>query len=99
MAASLGLAQLRLTGLTTRGDLFVALDARGAAHIAVPEHMAEVTRIKVGDKLALETPFAGCYHFDSIHRLSGHGVLWNGDRRLAQPGSAAELAVAVAEWL
>ena len=53
MAASLGLAQLRLTGLTTRGVLFIALDARGAVQIAVPEHMSEVTRIKVGDKLAL----------------------------------------------
>jgi hypothetical protein len=99
MAASLGLAQLRLTGLTTRGVLFVALDARGAVHLAVPEHMADVTRIKVGEKASLVTPFAGSLHFDSIHRLSGHGVLWNGDRRLAQPGSAAELAVAVAEWL
>jgi hypothetical protein len=100
MAASLGLAQLRLTGLTTRGVLFLALDPRGAVQLAVPEQMSEVTRIKVGDKLALESPFAGrAFHFDSVHRLSGHGVLWNGDRRLAQPGSAAELAVAVAEWL
>jgi hypothetical protein len=99
MAASLGLANLGNSGLTTRGVLFLALDPRGAVRLAVPEQQTEVTRIRVGDKLALETPFPGHYHFDSIHRLSGHGVLWNGDRRLAQPGSAAELAVAVAEWL
>ncbi len=99
MAASLGLAQLRLSGLTTRGVLFLALDPRGAIHIAVAENLAEVARIKVGDKLALESPFPELFHYDSIHRLSGHGVSWNGDRRLAQPGSAAELAVAVAEWL
>jgi hypothetical protein len=102
MAASLGLATLRQRGLTTRGVLFLALDDRGETHIAVPEDLESVVRIKVGDKLSLEPPWpAGMrlYHFDAIHRLPGHGVLWNGDRRLAQPGSAPETAIGVAEWL
>src|SRR6185503_15199955 len=102
MAASLGLTQLRLKGLTTRGVLFVALDPRGEMHIAVPENLATVTRIKVGDKLSLEPPWpAGerLYHYDAVHRLPGHGILWNGDRRLAQPGSGPETALALAEWL
>jgi hypothetical protein len=104
MAVSLGLAALRDRGLTTRGVLFIALDSRGEAHLAVPESLANVARIKVGDKLSLEPPFHGApgeryYHFDAIHRLPGHSVLWNGDRRLAQPGSACETAFAVSEWL
>jgi len=102
MAASLGLAELRRQGLTTRGVLFVALDARGEVHIAVPENLATVTRIKVGDKLSLEPPWpveARLYHFDAVHRLPGHGILWNGDRRLSQPGSGAEMALAIAEFL
>ena len=49
MAASLGLAGLRQKGLTTRGVLFIALDDRGEVHIAVPENMASVVRIKVGE--------------------------------------------------
>jgi hypothetical protein len=102
MAVSLGLASLRQQGLTTRGVLFLALDDRGEAHIAVPDNLATVVRIKVGDKLSLDPPWpAGSrlYHYDAVHRLPGHGVLWNGDRRLAQPGSSAETAIAVTEWL
>lgn len=100
MAASLGLDHLRQLGLTTRGVLFVALDDRGGVSLAVPETMTEVTRIKVGTKLSLESPFQGrVYHFDAIHRLPGGGTLWNGDRRLAQPGSAPETAIAISEWL
>jgi hypothetical protein len=102
MAASLGLGALRRQGLTTRGVLFVALDARGEVHIAVPDDLATVTRIKVGEKLGLEPPWppdARLFHFDAVHRLPGGGVLWNGDRRLAQPGSGAEMALAIAEFL
>jgi hypothetical protein len=102
MAASIGLAELRRRGLTTRGVLFVALDARGGVHLAVPTDLATVTRIKVGEKLSLVPPWPETkplYHFDAVHRLPGQGVLWNGDRRLSQPGSADETAIALAEWL
>src|SRR5215468_6910312 len=100
MAVGLGLAELRQSGLTTRGVLFIALDPRGQISVAVPESLRNVAAIKVGEKLSLESPFVGRhYHFDAIHRLPGHSVLWNGDRRLAQPGSACELAFAVSEWL
>lgn len=99
-AFALGLRELRKQGLTPRGVLFLALDPRGTTYIAVPEDLDVVTRIKVGDKLALEPPWSGRYfHFDAIHRLPGDTVLFDGDRRLAEPGSAPEVACAVAMWL
>ncbi len=102
MGASIGLADLRRQGLTTRGVLFVALDARGEVSICVPEDLALVTRIKVGEKLSLDPPWpddARAFHYDAIHRLPGNGVIWNGDRRLAQPGSGDQIAIVLAEWL
>lgn len=99
-AVAIGLNELRRQGLTPRGLLHIALDPRGETYIAVPDDMTEVTRVKVGDKLALKPPWEGRYfHVDSIHRLPPGGVLWNGDRRLAQTGSASEVAVGIAEWI
>jgi hypothetical protein len=99
-ALALGLGNLRLTGLTPRGLLFLALDAKGEIHLAVPEDVLAVTRIRVGDKLSLAPPWSEpLLHFDAIHRLQNGAVLWNGDRRLAQPGDATDVASVVAEWL
>ena len=99
-AVILGLKELRKQGLTPRGLLFVALDPRGETYIAVPEDFDAVSEIKVGDKLSLVPPFEGRYfHFDSVHRLPGDTVLWNGDRRLGDTGSAPEVACAISEWL
>ena len=101
-AVILGLKELRKQGLTPRGLLFVALDPRGETYIAVPEDLDAVASIRVGDKLSLVAPFEGRYfHFDAVHRLPGNalGVLWNGDRRLADTGSAPEVACAISEWL
>jgi hypothetical protein len=99
-AVVLGLEELGQRGLTPRGLLFIALDPRGETHIAVPDDAAVVTRIRVGDKLTLKPPWEGRYfHFDAIHRLPGGTVLWNGDRRLADAGSAGAVACAVAVWL
>ncbi|HEY4239776.1 MAG TPA: hypothetical protein VGM88_08170 [Kofleriaceae bacterium] len=99
-AVILGLKELRKQGLTPRGLLFVALDPRGETYLAVPEDLEAVASIKVGDKLSLESPFQGRYfHFDSVHRLPGDSVLWNGDRRLGDTGSAPEVAVSISEWL
>lgn len=98
-AVILGLKELRKQGLTPRGLLFVALDPRGETHIAIPGDLDAIPTIKVGDKLSLVTPFEGRYfHFDAVHRLPGDSVLWNGDRRLGDTGSAPEVAVAIAEW-
>lgn len=98
-AVAIGLSELRRQGLTPRGLLFVALDPRGETHIAVPEDLDAVGQIRVGDKLSLAPPWEGrFFHFDSVHRLTTGGVLWNGDRRLAQTGSAPEVACAVAEF-
>ncbi len=100
-AVMLGLAHLTdHCGLTPRGLLFLALDPRGETYIAMPEDAEEVSSIKVGDKMTLEAPWQGRYfHFDAIHRLPGDTVLWNGDRRLQDTGSASEVACAVAQWL
>ncbi len=99
-AVIIGLKQLRKQGLTPRGLLFVALDPRGETYLAVPEDFDAVSSIRVGDKLSLISPLEGRYfHFDSIHRLPGDSVLWNGDRRLGDTGSAPEVACAISEWL
>jgi hypothetical protein len=99
-ALILGLKSLRKQGLTPRGLLFIALDPRGEAHVVVPEDLDAVESIRVGDKLALVSPLAGRhFYFDAIHRLPGDQVLWNGDRRLSDTGSAPEVAVAISAWL
>src|SRR5262245_1690542 len=99
-AVILGLKELRKQGLTPRGLLFVALDPRGETSITVPADLDAVAQVKVGEKLSLVPPYEGRYfHFDSVHRLPGDSVLWNGDRRLADTGSAPEVACAISEWL
>jgi hypothetical protein len=99
-AVILGLKDLRRQGLTPRGLLFIALDPRGETHIVVPEDLDAVESIRVGDKLSLVSPLEGrFFHFDAVHRLPGDHVLWNGDRRLSDTGSAPEVAVAVSAWL
>ncbi len=99
-AVILGLKDLRKQGLTPRGLLFVALDPRGETYVVVPEDLDAVESIRVGDKLSLVSPLEGrFFHFDAVHRLPGDHVLWNGDRRLSDTGSAPEVAVAVAAWL
>ncbi|HEY0988701.1 MAG TPA: hypothetical protein VGD80_16660 [Kofleriaceae bacterium] len=95
-----GLKELRKQGLTPRGLLFVALDPRGETYIVVPEDLDAVASIRVGDKLSLVPPLEGrYYHFDAVHRLPGDSVLWNGDRRLTEAGSASEVATALSVWL
>ena len=99
-AVAIGLRQLRKSGLTPRGVLFLAVNPRGETHIAIPEDIDAVTSVRVGDKMTLEPPWEGrMFHFDAIHRLPGDTVLWNGDRRLGDAGSAPEIAVAFATWL
>ena len=98
-AVILGLKELRKQGLTPRGLLFVALDPRGETNICVPDDFDAVASIRVGDKLSLVPPWDGqrVFHFDAVHRLPGSslGVLWNGDRRLGDTGSAPEVACAI----
>lgn len=102
-AVILGLKELRKQGLTPRGLLFVALDPRGETNVCVPEDFDAVASIRVGDKLSLTAPpdWGGqrLFHFDAVHRLPGDTVLWNGDRRLGDTGSAPEVACAISEWL
>lgn len=99
-AVVLGLEELAARGLSARGLLFVALDNYGDTYIAVPDDFQTVAHVRVGDKLTLKPPWEGRYfHFDSVFRLPGGTVLWNGDRRLESAGSASEVACAIATWL
>jgi hypothetical protein len=96
----IGLAALRRSGVTPRGLLFLALEPGGAVHLAVPEDVDEVTRIRVGDKMACAWPLEGrFYHFDCIHRLRDGRYTFNGDRRLKDPGNAVEVAGLTGEFL
>jgi hypothetical protein len=95
-----GLRTMRERGITPRGLLFLALSPDGTVHVAVPEDPEQITSIKIGEKLALVWPAEGrYYHYDAIHRLPGDFVLWNGDRRLKDPGDAAEVTQIVASFL
>jgi hypothetical protein len=95
-----GLKAQRERGLTPRGLLFLALSPDGAIHVGVPADPDEVTQIKVGEKLALVWPLEGrFFHFDAVHRLPADFVLWNGDRRLKDPGTASQVAAIVASFL
>ena len=95
----LGLADLRRDNVTPRKLLFLALDPSGAVHVTLPEEAAKVTHIKVGDKLGLPPPPGRFYYFDSIHRLRDGCYLYNGDRRLKDPGDAVEIAGLVCDFL
>jgi hypothetical protein len=93
-----GLKKLRPLG--PRGLLFVAISPDGAIHIATLSDPDRVTSIKIGEKLALVWPDPGrFFHFDAVHRLPGNFVLWNGDRRLKDPGDAPEVAGLIAAFL
>jgi hypothetical protein len=95
-----GLKALRSSGLTPRGMLFLALSPDGAIHLGIPSDPEQIEQIKIGEKLALVWPLEGRYfHFDAIHRLPGDFVLWNGDRRLKDPGDAPQVAALVASFL
>jgi hypothetical protein len=95
-----GLKRLRGGGLTPRGLLFLALSPDGAISVGTPADPERVTDIKVGEKLALVWPVEGrFYHYDAVHRLPGDFVLWNGDRRLKDPGDSGEVAALVASFL
>ena len=96
----IGLGDLRRAGVTPRGLAFLALEPTGAIHVAVPAAAEDLSTLKVGDKLAIEWPLPGrFYHFDSVHRLRDRFFLFNGDRRLTQPGNVFEVASLVADFL
>ena len=96
----LGLSAMRKRGVTPRGLLFIALDPGGMIHVGVPDNVDDIASLKVGDKLGLPWPHEGrFFHFDSVHRLREGFYLFNGDRRLSQPGDAVEVASLVADFI
>jgi len=96
----LGLGDIRRSGVPPRGLLFLALEPSGTIHLGIPDDLDEVTKIRVGEKMALAFPVEGrFYHYDSIHRLRAGQFLYNGDRRLHHPGDADDVAGAVTDFL
>src|SRR5207248_817042 len=99
-----GLTALFHKGLSARGLLFLALDSRGAIHMAIPDQAGQSTIeqsvLRVGEKLTLRWPGEPrVYHFDSVHVLREDFYVFNGDRRLAHPGDAVEVGLVVANFL
>jgi hypothetical protein len=95
-----GLRELRQTGLTPRGLLFLAMTPRGEIHLAIPKDGDAIAAVRVGEKLSLVPPWVGRFaYFDAIHRLPKDAVLWNGDSRLAELPTMPQVAAVVASWL
>lgn len=103
-----GLSSLRKEGLSPRGLLFLALNSQGRVFLAVPdaESMQQLdhTALRVGEKLTLNWPTdesvpQRLFHFDSVHALRDDFLVVNGDRRLAYPGNAMDVATIIASFV
>jgi hypothetical protein len=93
-------------GLTPRGILFLALSSQGRIYLGVPDEPAQIEQsgLRVGEKLTLRWPDGPevpqrLYHFDSIHALRDDFCVYNGDRRLKDPGNAIDVGGVVARFI
>ena len=102
------LGTLKQRGLSPRGVLFLALSSQGRIYLALPSHPEQLTSesLRVGEKMALRWPDSGgdgvperLYHFDSIHALRDDFYIFNGDRRLKDPGNAMEVGTVMARFI
>lgn len=93
-----GLRTLRAQGVHGRDLLFLALNERGEAHLAVSEPAAG--KLKVGQKLTIEAPFAGrVFYFDAVHPLGKRTAVVNGDRRIGQLANLVDAAALVSGYI
>lgn len=93
-----GLKKLFAEGLRPRGIMFAALDPAGDMHLVIPERLRDVSQIKVGNKLSLESPLEGRVFFlDGVHPIGGDAAVINGDRRLGSLSSMVDV-VALVSW-
>lgn len=102
------LGTLKQKGLSPRGVLFLALSSQGRIYLALPSHPEQLTSesLRVGEKMALRWPDSGgdgvperLYHFDSIHALRDDFYIFNGDRRLKDPGNAMDVGTVMARFI
>jgi len=95
-----GLTKLYQEGLRPRGVLFLALDANGAAYLVIPQRFNDMEKIKVGNKLSLPWPLKGRMFFlDAVYPMGEDVTLVNGDRRLGNFSSLADVATLVSSFV
>ena len=102
------LGTLKQRGLSPRGVLFLALSSQGRIYLALPSVPEQLTQesLRVGEKMALRWPDKNgdgvperLYHFDSIHALRDDFYVFNGDRRLKDPGNAMDVGIVMARFI
>lgn len=102
------LGTLKQRGLSPRGILFLALSTAGRIYLALPSVPEQLTseNLRVGEKMALRWPDKQddgvpdrLFHFDSIHALRDDFYIFNGDRRLKDPGNAMDVGAVLARFI
>lgn len=95
-----GLREMYRAGQGPRGLLFLAIDERGDAHLAVAERPADVAGLKIGDKLSLPWPFPGrIFYIDAVHPVGTDAVVVNGDRRLGNAPTFVDVAALISGFV
>lgn len=97
-----GLRRLRAEGVRGRSLLFLALSERGEAFLAIEgaAHDGKPPKLKVGQKLTLDPPFAGrMFYFDAVHPLGQRTAIVNGDRRIGQLANLVDAAALVSGYV
>ena len=95
-----GLQDLHSEGLCARGMMCLALDEYGDVRMQVAEDLETVSSLKVGMKLGVPRPFSGrFFYFDAIHPIGRKTAVVNGDRRIGQYASMADVAVLVSAFV
>lgn len=90
---------MRGQGIHGRGLLFLALNERGEAHLAVAEDLSDGAKIKIGQKLALKPPFSGrVFYFDAVHPVGRRSAIVNGDRRIGKLATLVDATALVASY-
>ncbi|MBW2732791.1 MAG: hypothetical protein JRH20_10400 [Deltaproteobacteria bacterium] len=94
-----GLRGLRDQGIHCRGLLFLALNERGEAHLAIAEDLSDGAKVKIGQKLALKPPFSGrVFYFDAVHPVGRQTAIVNGDRRIGKLATLVDATALVASY-
>jgi hypothetical protein len=87
-------------GRGPRGLLFLALDERGDAHLAVAEQTTDVASLKIGNKLSLPWPFPGrIFYIDAVHPVGSDAAVVNGDRRIGNVSTFVDVAALVSGFV
>jgi hypothetical protein len=95
-----GLRELKQQGVRGRGLLFLALNERGEALLAIAQDLSDGAKIKVGQKLTLDPPFHGrVFYFDAVHPVGHRAAIVNGDRRIGNVANLVDAAALVSGYV